>query len=302
MLTTAVIIVTILAAAMLEPTQAPSQPTGHPAVADSAEHPAHTKPRLTEREQRLADAIRELEIADVHRTTAPGRDQRNPVGFREVPPEAAALPTLSLRVRREFVGAGEAVVTNETVIRSGSAMFVRSDEGGVEWLFTTNQVDPRRAHGFMVDFERRVILEHDEMDLRSVQIGRDWMDILTLGFDPDARAGFVPGDEPVSFEGHDFEHLVRDDAGVRTEVWWSAELMMPLRIRVSRDETSWTQEIIAIEPVEGTPAEFTPPPQTRVGRMFKTQLLEDWYESHLGCGCGPGSMSQLIEQMRRPGT
>lgn len=282
--------------ARANPEQPPEQPPGQTGAPSE-----HLAPRVDERAQRIADAIRELEIADVRREVSAKLGQRNDLKFRDLPAAVAELPALTLRVRREFNGAGESVVTNETVIRSGEAMFVRSDEGGVEWLFLPNPTDPRRAHGFMVDFERRVILEHDEMDLRSVQLGRDWLDILTLGFDPDARAGFKSGDNPAAFAGHDFEHLVRDHAGVRTEVWWSHELLMPLRIRVSREDASWTQEVVSLEPVQETPPEFTPPAQTRAGRMFKSQLLEDWYESHLGCGCGPGSMSQLIEQMRRPG-
>lgn len=266
----------------------------------SAQAAEHTPAQVDDRHRRVMEAIRVLESGEVQRTPSK-RAAAELVGFRDVPASLAGVPTLSLRVRREFRGGGEAVVTNETVLRSPGAMFVRADEGDVEWLFTPNPADGRRAQGYMVDFGRRIILEHDEMDLRSIRAGRDWLDVVTLGFDPDVRGAFTADGQTEDLGGYRFEHLVRERDGVRTEVWWSQELLMPLRIRVARGDASWTQELTEITPVEGTPAEFTPPPQTRLGRMFKTQLLEDWYESHLGCGCGPAGMNLLIQRMRRPG-
>lgn len=250
----------------------------------------HQRPQISERERVLREALAMLESEPIDAANRQGELLQERVGFRQPPSRIAEIGSHTLSVRRVIAKGEEQLVTSERITRSHDTVAIKAEGSKSSWTLFANPVDPSRAMGYLVDYERRLILEHDESDLRTFRVARDWLDAYTLGFSPDSLERYELSGETEALGGHSFAHYWREHEGVRTDVWWSQELLMPLRITVSSSDTSWTQEITAIEATTEQDPALVLPPKQRIGRLFQTMMIGDWYENHMGCGCIPGGM------------
>jgi hypothetical protein len=141
--------------------------------------------------------------------------------------------------------------TTRTLLRTSERVLVAMDGGRQEWLFERNPVDPRRVSAYRIDHERREIVAHQEADLRNRLRLRGW-DVLALPLDPGALEALRATGERETAAGASFERHVAPEpasSGI-VEVWWSAELLAPLRL--SRRDGEWvttsTLESVDLEP------------------------------------------------------
>ncbi|MEO1006963.1 MAG: hypothetical protein AAFX79_00165 [Planctomycetota bacterium] len=273
-------------------------------------------PPMTDRDRAVLDALATLEIVRPGHVERLEHDVPEPHAYRDTPAAAEDLPTLRFRVIRTLESTGAdpraGASTEDLVTRSSEAVSMQPAAGGEAWLFTRNTAFPSRSIGYAIDLERRLILEHEDTDLRSRGIVRDWLDVLVLGFDLAWLDRCRPTGEATSVSGYEFRRYLHEptDTGELTcEVWWSEELLLPLEVTLSRTADGathcWVQRIEDLEvlPAGETPSELRPPARQRFVRTFQRMTLGDWYEVHFGCDCPmPGQGLSTAVRGRGAGT
>jgi len=205
------------------------------------------------------------------------------VGIPELPAAAGSLPDLTLEFH-EVVGTGNAAVLPKVVhilTRSRNRIHSRLT-GGVdwEWLFLQNGADPRRVSGSQINHNERVILEYFESDLRNTGMGRGWVDVLNPGLDYSLINELSPTEETTDFAGVSFRKLVpsepREDGVL--EIWWSDELLVPLRVVRQAGAVTRTHELTKL--TRGVEAELLIEPQRRFPDYAIVDIADyaDWKE------------------------
>ncbi len=158
---------------------------------------------------------------------------RTPV---ELPPGADRVAPLTLHLRITTRAAGRVSERSQTVTRTAKRVHVasvadgspaHSADGGVEWLFERNPVDPRRASATYVAHATRTIVTYSDSDLQTMLGISGWAHILTMGVDPAILAGVTPFSAPRSIDMPDGTRLVIERASATTDL----QLVQPAELR-----------------------------------------------------------------------
>jgi hypothetical protein len=177
------------------------------------------------------------ELAQYRPPVPPPRTSSAPPVIPEPPalPDGAdSLSPVRFTVTTTWTDARGQRRTVQHVTRSVDRVHLLMEGTRKEWLFERNPVDRRRVSGYLVDHDARQILAYQESDLRNEQQLRGWRDALLMRFDPGSLSGLQPSNENTSVFGWTFSrHLAPAGAqdGV-VEVWWSDQLLLPLRLTV----------------------------------------------------------------------
>ncbi len=276
------------------------------AVAALAQDVEHVQPaETTDRDRAVLEALAVLEM--VRPEPAERLERPTPVVHddRALPANLDSMPTIRFRVVRTLGGesiaatGSSAFTTEDLVTRSPSAVSMQPTGAGQGWLLRQNAAFPRRATGYLLDLNQRLVLEHEDTDLRVRGIVRDWVDALVLGFDLGWLDRGVDTGETRTVAGYAFRRVVHtpessDELGC--EVWWSDELMLPLEVTLTKGDSRWTQRVESLEVLEvlapgEAPQELSHPAEQRFIRTFQRMTLSDWYDIHFGCDCAPPGQS-----------
>ncbi len=264
-----------------------------------AQEVEHTSPaEHTDRDRAVLEALAVLEMVRPEPAQRLGRTAPDAHHYRELPERVAALPTLRFRVVRTLEGEaieatdGSPFTTEDLVTRSASAVSMQPTGAGQGWLLRQNAAFPRRAIGYLMDLNERLVLEHEDTDLRVRGIVRDWIDALVLGFDLGWLDRGVDTGETRTVAGYEFRRVAHtpdssDELGC--EVWWSDALMLPLEVTLTKGDSRWTQRVESLEVLATgeAPQELAHPAEQRFIRTFQRMTLSDWYDIHFGCDCAP---------------
>lgn len=187
-------------------------------------------------------------------------DRPPPVAVPEVPDDLARPPaiTAELETRVERRGAA-AVAQRRTVLRTADRVLIRFDEAAPDWLFVRNPVDPRRVSATMIDHQERLLVTYDESDLSAGGLGRGWADVASLGVEPEVLARARPTGRSRTAHGVRFDERRHEPSG--SELWWSAETGLPLRVVF--DERGARTEILLRRVSHGADAELLRDPRGR---------------------------------------
>lgn len=282
------------------------------ALAQDVEHTQPAEP--TDRDRAVLEALAVLEMVRPEPAERLGRAAPDAHHYRELPVRAANLPTLRFRVVRTLEGEaieaaeGSPFTTEDLVTRSPSAVSMQPTGAGQGWLLRQNAAFPRRAIGYLMDLNERLVLEHEDTDLRVRGIVRDWVDALVLGFDLGWLDRGVDTGETRTVAGYQFRRVVHTpDSGdeLGCEVWWNDELMLPLEVTLTRGDSRWTQRVESLEVLgpDEAPQELAHPAEQRFIRTFQRMTLSDWYDIHFGCDCAPpGQSLAAAARGQRPST
>jgi hypothetical protein len=160
-----------------------------------------------------------------------------------------ALPE-QLRVVPEVTAELEHHVGHEgrqfrTVTRTAEVVHVRlgREPDAREWLFVRNPVDPRRISAALVNHQERAILEYDDTALRRTGIARGWAEVVSMGVELEWLRDGQAGARARTLDGVRFHERSVDPSSLVSELWWSDELALPLRLRVGRPDA---ESVIAL--------------------------------------------------------
>lgn len=204
-----------------------------------------------------------------------------PAEIPALPENAAGLPDLTLEFREIVAGDGTARrrESDRILTRSRNRVHLRFSGGRQEWLFLQNPVDPRRLSGLLINHAENVIVTYYESDLRMQGVARGWLDVLTLGLDARIIGELSPAAETTEFAGARFGKLVakkpREDGLV--EVWWSEELLLPMRVVRQTGQTTQTYELTRL--TRGADPVVLEDPLRRFPG-YTTVDFADWHEEH----------------------
>ena len=165
-----------------------------------------------------------------------------------VPSNAGALPPLAFTLTTVWKQPGHQLRrTVQKVVRTSDRVQLSLDGMQKEWVLLRNPVHPARVSGCLIDHASRRILVYDDSDLRNHQQLRGWADVLLMRFDPDVLPRLRRTGETEMAAGTVFTRYVTSDdaaSGV-VDVWWSDDVLLPLRLTtrdpVARITTSITQ-------------------------------------------------------------
>lgn len=151
-----------------------------------------------------------------------------PKGPAPVPSIAEQAPPLTLDVLTRYQSQrGRLRSVRHSVSRTHDRIHLALP-GRREWLLLRNPVDPRRVSGLLVDHAARVIVVHEESELRSRLGISGWADALLLGFDPELVPRLQAGAQTRTIAGVRFaRQRVVDGPAELSEVWWNAEFALP---------------------------------------------------------------------------
>jgi hypothetical protein len=136
-----------------------------------------------------------------------------------LPAGADRVVPLTLRVTVRKPGPdGRARDVKQTVIRTVDRVHVAA-EGGGEWLFERNPVDPRRVSGHFIIHRARTIVFYTDTDLHHMLGIPGWAHVLTLGCDLRER---VTGAGVRIVSGLPFARVASTPPA-----WWNAEHLLP---------------------------------------------------------------------------
>lgn len=200
-----------------------------------------------------------------------------PAPLRDLPSEADQVTplTLDVTIRRTTHG-GATDTVRQTVSRTRDRVHLMV--AGREWLFERNPLDRRRVSGWLIAHADRTIVLHEESDLRHRLGLHGWADVLMLGFDRGVLSRFTPTDQVRTLSGIRFTKFIAPDrASVVSEVWWSAEHVLPSAL-VSRDVAGQTD--VSIDHLRaGVDAERLTSPTQRFP-AYQVVDLAEWLEGH----------------------
>lgn len=185
---------------------------------------------------------------------------------------ADTIAPATITVRSTIAGAS----TERRITRSRDRIHVEYVGSPQEWYLTRHAIDPRRALGQLVDHREKAILDYYETDLRDERIATGWMDALALGFPVTTLAHMTRTGERATIAGVEAQRLLSGDT---LEVWWSDELIMPLRVRDLRDENAYRLEVTSIDArIDGA---LLQDPERRYTQYPRMDIV-DWREEHHG--------------------
>jgi len=201
-----------------------------------------------------------------------------PASLPPLPSEADGVDPLTLDLRVQVNSDGASTVRQQTFSRTADRIHLKVKDGA-EWLFVQNPVDRRRVHAYLIDHEHKVLVRHDESELRNGQQIRGWLDVLTLGFDPEGLAGLKATDQTTAVAGITFTRHVAGPAGAGLpgihEVWWNDRQLLPKRIVSSTGRQTRTVSVEQIRP--GVDPALLSPPEGRFP-SYRSVDLPDWLE------------------------
>ena len=183
------------------------------------------------------------------RLAPPAEPARRPLEhvLPSVPPlpkgaEQVSPITVELEVVRKPAD-GEAQRAHHVVTRTVDRIHV-AVEGGPEWLFERNAIDPRRVSGVRVDHEEKVAIFYSDTDLRNMRGIPGWAHVLTLGLDEQRLAGPVASHDARTISGLRFTRMqVRDNEGQGSDVWWNQEHLLAA-VSSASGSGGWVQTTI----------------------------------------------------------
>lgn len=189
----------------------------------------------------------------------------------------AAFRPLEARYVVALAGAGAPI--DLRFARDGARVYSGAADGRTGWYFLQNPLDPAQFKAWRIDGEHGLSIEHSFADLVNEDIATSWDEVACRGIDPPILAELRDsGDQEEAF-GWRFTRLVADEprADSLVEVWWSAELLLPLRVVRSAGKGSLTQSLIELR-TDATGSLLTDPaarfPDLRVVD------LADWREDN----------------------
>jgi hypothetical protein len=182
--------------------------------------------------------------------TAPAR--RAPVHAPAVipglPENADRIRPMTLDVRIDTARAsGPSLVQRRTMSRTSTRIHVRGERN--EWLFQRNPVDPRRMTGQLVHHATKLIIQHEESDLRNMFGLNGWADVLMLGIDGAALRRLTATSRSRTTAGIRFKELRAADPGIGlVDAWWSDEQAMPSAFTLRQDGGATNMKVIRLRP------------------------------------------------------
>lgn len=198
-----------------------------------------------------------------------------PVSLPSLPSEAGSVAALTLNLQVKMNGDGASTFQHQTFSRTTDRVHLKVRDGA-EWLFVQNPVDGRRVYAYLIDHEHKVLVRHDESELRTGQQIRGWLDVLTLGFDPGGLVELKATDRIEAVGGVPFTQHLRPTPGTGIqEVWWSDTQLLALRIVSSTGLQTRTVSVDHIR--EGVDVALLSPPEQRFP-SYRTVDLPDWLE------------------------
>jgi hypothetical protein len=195
-----------------------------------------------------------------------------------LPPGAERVAPLKLDVLiRRQASPGRAERWHQTIHRTADRIYV-AEPGRREWLFERNVRDVRRVSGSLIDHGSRTIIVYEESDLRNAFGIAGWAKVLALGIDPGWLSEFVTTEEARIVGGiHAVRYTPVDRRRNATEVWWSADEVLPVAFTIA-DGTGVTR--FSIERVDaGVDATLLRSPASRFPTYAVVQFA-DWLERH----------------------
>jgi hypothetical protein len=180
--------------------------------------------------------------------TAPVRrpQTHTPAIVPSLPENADRIRPMTLDVRIETASrSGPRVLERRTISRTSTRIHVRGE--GSEWLFQRNPVDPRRLNGQLVHHAKRLIVQHEESDLRNIVGLNGWADVLMLGIDETALRRLTATARSRTSAGIRFQELRAATPGTGlVEVWWSDDQAMPSAFTLRRDEGATSLKVTRV--------------------------------------------------------
>jgi hypothetical protein len=182
--------------------------------------------------------------------TAPARRApvHAPAVLPALPENADRIRPVTLDVRIDTTSqSGPPVVQRRTMSRTSTRIHLRGE--GSEWLFQRNPVDPRRMNGQLVHHATKLIIQHEESDLRNMFGLNGWADVLMLGIDRIALRRLTATSRSRTTGGIRFKELRAADPGIGlVDAWWSDDQAMPSAFTLRRDGGATTLKVIRVRP------------------------------------------------------
>jgi hypothetical protein len=195
------------------------------------------------------------------------------------PPELPAAAhritpvTLDVIIRQTFEG--RLRTARRRVSRTAERIHVMIDKNR-EWLFERNAVDPRRVSGHLIDHSARVIVHHDESDLRNLAGISGWTDVLAPGIGQDTLRQLQPTNRRRNVSGVSFERYVAmTQASILRDVWWSSgeALVLSLELQQGTERT----QVVTVNLRNGVDANLLVSPAARFP-IYQTVDVAEWLE------------------------
>lgn len=192
----------------------------------------------------------------------------------ELPPAGEHITPLTLElVSRHQPGKGHTYTVRQTVSRTLDRIHIVVGDGR-EWLFERNAVDPRRVSGLLIVHARRMIVLHEESDLRNRLGVNGWADVLMLGLDPNVLRQLKPTRQTRTINGIRFVKQAPHEANAGvSDVWWSEEHTLPSAFVISHGAGSTRVSVERLR--AGVTADLLRSPSSR----FPTYKMIDLAES-----------------------
>ncbi|MEO5823406.1 MAG: hypothetical protein ABIT71_23120 [Vicinamibacteraceae bacterium] len=194
-----------------------------------------------------------------------------------LPPEALGLEPIAFTVVRRTDPRQAVEGAIEQVTRTADRVHVRLSPTR-EWLYVRNPLDARRVSAVMIDHDQRALVTYEESDLRNTRGIRGWLDVLTVGLDPDAvRAAAVTTDVR-TIDGVAFtRYVTRSASGSTSDMWWSQAELMPSEV-VSADANGNRTTWLSVRDIRRTiDTTLLAPPATRFP-TYREVAYPDWLE------------------------
>jgi hypothetical protein len=243
-----------------------------------------------------AQGVVDYEIAEValpQRRPEPPRPAPPP----ELPRQYLEAPPLTLEVvtsgARDAAGglAPNGQTPNEQtqrVVRTADRVLIEYPALGQQWLFEQNPVDPRRVHGKLIIPARWLVIEYTETDLADSGVAGSWLDVMSLGLRPAMLDQMQATGETLEVDGVTARRYVlprdqaRSGAGL-TEIWWSDELLIPLRVVHASAAGDRIMEVRAVAR-EVDESRLRDPSEGKrlLQKLFTKVDVSDWREEYHG--------------------
>jgi hypothetical protein len=195
-----------------------------------------------------------------------------------LPSDADSVLALTFDLRVQVDEGGVSTLQEQTFSRTADRVHLKVKDGA-EWLFVQNPRERTRLHAYLIDHEHKALIRHDESELRNGQQIRGWLDVLTLGFDPEGFVGLKATDQTTAFAGITFTRHVAGPAGAGLpgvhEVWWNDKQLLPIRIVSSTGRETRTVSVDEIRP--GVDPALLSRPEDRFP-SYRNVDLPDWLE------------------------
>jgi hypothetical protein len=194
-------------------------------------------------------------------------------------PDLRAVQPLTLEIAIRRTNAGKPMPTiRETIARTADRIHIGIGTD-VEWLLERSSVDPRRVSGALIDHRKRVIVRHDESDLRIALAINGWLHALTGGLDQQSLSTLKRSSDSKRIGGIEFTRYSteRERRAGLEEVWWSEPHVLAARLVVTARDATTTLDVEEIR--EGVDRTVLQPPVTRFPAYRVTDRAE-WLEGH----------------------